>query len=374
MKKLKPFIYTAVIFILLIAFINEQGDLVENLQIPVGAGYDIQDYSSYADYQISLLIHSYGSENEDDGGVKAMNRLIVSKGKNIPETREKRQLKSDKAPMIGLTKVQVLSESIARFGIRNIIDIWINNPQLNDRGICVVCKGKAEDIINYPVKGSLSSVEYIEGMVRNSKQFNFFPMQYSIMDIIVRVDAEGRTLLLPYIEATNEGLKISGLAIFKGDKLVAVSNIDEARIINILHEKSVKGTFTLQKDSKEYMNFFTASKRKVRCSKKDGKYSFVIDLDLKGQIISNELNENILNDTKELKKVEEAMKNEIQDKINKLIKRIKEEYKVDFLGLGKFAAAKYGRGTGVDWNEIISDSNIEINVKFSVDTEGRGSY
>ena len=53
---------------------------------------------------------------------------------------------------------------------------------------------------------------------------------------------------------------------------------------------------------------------------------------------------------------------------------MKNEYKVDCLQLGWVAAAKYGRDTGVDWDEVVSNSDIKVNVKVNVDKVGRGQY
>ncbi|WP_369700401.1 hypothetical protein [Clostridium estertheticum] len=44
------------------------------------------------------------------------------------------------------------------------------------------------------------------------------------------------------------------------------------------------------------------------------------------------------------------------------------------LDLGRIAVAKYGRSKGTDWDKVISNSDIKVNVKFTVDTQGRGSF
>ena len=56
------------------------------------------------------------------------------------------------------------------------------------------------------------------------------------------------------------------------------------------------------------------------------------------------------------------------------IEKIQKQYKIDVLNLGEVAAAKYGRHTGVDWNEVVSNSEIKVNVKVKVEGNGRGDY
>ncbi|AZV56757.1 Ger(x)C family spore germination protein [Clostridium sp. AWRP] len=371
MKKNKFFILILIILIFIISFMGAKGEVVENLQIPVGVGCDIEKTSSNTTYIIPVLIHSFESGN------KVVNNILTGEGSTIGKTRENRHLKSSKKFLLGINRIYIFSEEASRNGIKNFIDIILSNPNTNDRAFSAVCKGKVEDIFKYKVKGYASSAEYIYEMVKNLNQFNFFPSQYTIMDIIVRVDAEGRNTLLPYVEITddkNNGLKTTGVAIFNKDKMVARTDMKEAKVINLLKESNVKGILTLQQDSNKYIDFYAASKRKIKCYKENGNYKFIINLDLKGDIISNELYKNMYKSPKDIKEFEQNAEKLVVEMCNRTINQIKNKYKVDVLGLGKFAAAKYGRETGTDWNEVISKSDIQVNAKVKVDTQGRGEY
>jgi hypothetical protein len=165
----------------------------------------------------------------------------------------------------------------------------MHNAQINDRCLCVVCSGKAEDLLKFKPTGYSSSAEFLDGMAKDLQQFNFFSLQYTLMDLIVRIDAEGRNSLLPYVIVENNKIKTTGMAIFNKDKMVGVANIDEARVINILKENNVNGILTLQASPKQYISSYTSSKRKIKCTKLSDAYNFTIDLKLKGNIISNQL-------------------------------------------------------------------------------------
>lgn len=366
----KLIIYLIIIILIIYSFLGPKGELVENLDIPIGIGYDLEDISEEnVAYRIPIAIYLF---EESD----VSSDILTGKGVSIGLTRENRQAKSNKSFLLGLERVLILSEKVATYGIRPILDILLNNPQINNRASLVVYNGKAEDILNYKVKGYPNSAEYIEGLIRSAKQFNFFPdRQYSLMDAIVRVDAEGRNTLLPYIGIEEKDIKIKGLAIFKQDKMIAKTNLQEAKIINLLRENNVKGILTIQETSKEYIDFYAESKRKVKCYKEGDKFKFIINLNLKGSISSNLLYKKLKKDPKVLEKftndLEESTKKMCEDFINK---KIKNEYKTDVLDLGRVAAAKYGRGKGIDWNKVVNESTIEVNVKVKVDAEGRGDY
>lgn len=368
MEKSKFFIIILIIFILGIGSIGEKGALIENLAIPVGVGNDLEKSSEFTNYNVSILTYSF------EEGANVTSTILSGKAKSIGESRENRQIKSGKRYLLGLERVFVTSEEAAKNGMRDFVDIWLNNPELNDRSLCVICKGKAEDIFKYKVKGYKTSADFIEGMVQSLRQFNFFPMQYSIIDVMVRLDAEGRNVLLPYIELTKNGIETTGLAVFKGDNMVGKVNLEDARIINILKENNVKGVLTIQKSPKEYINFYATSKRKIKCYKEEGQLKFIVDLNLKGSIVSNELYKDLIKDSSSLKKFENDMQKSAEKMLNDSANRLKCIYETDVFGLGKFAAAKYGRHTGVDWNEVICKSDIKVNVKVKVVNQGRGDY
>jgi Ger(x)C family germination protein len=373
-KHIKKNINNKIIIIILIiislwSFIGSKGQLIEDLDVPIGIGYDLVKKNE-GDIYYSIPIARYVV----DPSGEIISKITTGEAENIGKTRDDRQLKSEKKFLLGLEKVIIISENAAEYGINNILDILVNNTTVNDRAFMVVCKGKAEDILKYKIKGYSNSSEYIDGLIRDSRYYNFFTGEYDFMNSIARIDAEGRSLVLPYIELKEDHPEITGVAIFKGDTMIAKADLQQARIINLLKKDNVTGMLTIKKGPKEYINYEAKTKLKVKCYKEGEKYKFVINLYLNGGIASNELYGNINKDPKVLKKFTEDMENSTKKMCEDFINKAKSEYKVDFLGLGKYAAAKYGRHTGVDWNKIVSESDIYVNVKVKVDTEGRGDY
>ncbi|URZ01823.1 Ger(x)C family spore germination protein [Clostridium felsineum] len=367
MQRNNKIILITIILIFVLAFFSDKGELVENLQIPIAIGADIEKNAVGTIYKIPVSIYSF------EGAEKVSSYVLSGEGFNLPSTRDTRQLKSDKKFMLGLNRVFIFSEGSAQNGLNPFIDLNLNNPQLNDRALCTVCRGKAEDIINYKAKDNINTSDYIDGMIRNLKQFNFFSSQYSFMDIAVRVCTEGRATLLPYIEIKDGEIQTTGLAIFNKDKMVGNVDMAKARVINMIKENNVWGIVTIQEGSK-YTSLYGKTKNKVKCYKKDGKYSFVINLSLSGKIINNTLYKNLNSDVKQMERFKLELGRKVEKDCNDTIKDVMKEYKVDVLDLGRAAAAKYGRHTGVDWNKIVSNSDIKVNVKIKVINEGRGNY
>lgn len=362
-----------VIFILILiiifsySFIGSKGEMVESLDIPVAIGADLEGKE-----EVATVLSVYEFQSSGD----ITSRVLKSTGRNIGETRNERQRKSNKKFLLGVEKLYIASEAYAQQGIDNMIDILVNNPTVSDRSPTIVFNGKIEELLKYKIEGYPSSGDYIEGMIKNSMYYNFFTNQFTMMDLIVRVKAEGRNSVLPYIELNQEEKvpEITGFAIFKEDKMVGKTDMKGARAISLLRFSGGKGMITIQEDPKHYINFYAESKRKVKCNKTDGKYNFVINIDLKGTIASNELDNSIMKDPKALKKFTSDVEDQVKKACTEYINKAKNEYKTDILELGRVAAAKYGRQTGVDWDKVVSESNIEVKVKATVKDEGRGAY
>jgi hypothetical protein len=165
------------------------------------------------------------------------------------------------------------------------------------------------------------------------------------------------------------------MAIFSNDKMVGFVDTQKSKTLNMLKNNNAHGTLSLQKNSKEYIDFNAmVGKRKVKCYKHGDKYSFIIDLKFTGTVINNEMYVGMMEDINKTKEFEKDMEKKIKKECDDFIRVMKSDYKIDCLELGREAAAKYGRQKHIDWNEVISSADIKVNVEVKADLQGRGDY
>lgn len=339
---------------------------IEENAISFGIGVDIEKtLKENANYRITYNIYKFSQDK-----VYSYNR--IAEANTIGENRQDRQLKIDRSYTADIERMLIISEDAGVYGIDSLVNIFFNNPRLNDKGLIVVSKEKAEDIIKFKVEALPSSAEYIEGLIKESIYYNFYSEDYTFLDLFTKLTSEGENIVLPYIEIRNNKIELVGVALFKKDKLVQVLDIYETKIMNVLRENKTRGVFTIKKEEQKYVDYSAIVKRKVKCYKEQDKYNFIIDLNITGNITANTLYEEL--DKKAIKSFEEDMAKDIEEKCNIFIKKLQSQYKVDCLELGGVAAAKYGRDTGVDWNEEVSKSSIKVRAKVKVDNVGRGQY
>jgi Ger(x)C family germination protein len=368
--KIKKIFHLLLIISLVSIFITmPQVQPAEQMDVEIALGVDLEKITEN-DHKYIITRSTYVFEEEK----KRSSKVTASEGDSFGLARETRQLLSDKTAISGLEKVYILNEDYARYGIKTSIDILYKNPHVNDTGIFVICKDSSKEILEYNIPGYSSSADYIEGMIINQRGMNFYPDEFDAVNIYVRMGSEGRRVVLPYIELTEDGIIIAGEALFKEDKMVTKVDIEDAKILNILKYNNVEGILSMQKNAKEYVDFSAKTKRKIKCYMEDNKYKFVINLNLRVQIISNTENQYILKNSASIEEFEHAMAEQVKKECSDFIDKMKSEFKVDCLDLGKEAAARYGRRKGNDWDKIISDSDIEVNVNVKVEKQGRGDF
>ncbi len=343
--------------------------VVEDLDIPSALGCDLEKLNNgQTIYSFPVSVYDFQDENNPTSFVR------IGRGETIGETREDRQTKANRSFVLGLEKIFIMSEDMCRYGINGLLNSLLVNSNISDMGIAIVCKGRVEDYLNLSIKSYPSSADYIEGIIRNARSNNFVSKNYTLMDLYVRIDAEGRNLVLPYIDIENNLPRLTGFALFQGDKMQTYLSIKEAKIMNLLREDDVTGVLTIKQSLDKYIDVQARSKRKVKCYIQGNNYKFVISLNINADLIANEIYTDLNTDPKKISEFQNDMEKEIEKQCYSFIEKMQEEYKADYLDLGRVAAAKVGRDPNTDWNKIVSDSKIEVKVKLKLQSQGRGFY
>lgn len=363
-------IFFIIIFIYVFFMISQERVPVEELDIINGLGYDLKKTSKdIVEYLITYSAYIYKPTEEK------INVVYKGEGISVGEVHQNKQRKINKKVVQGQENVIIVNDEYAKFGINALIDERFRNPEFNDMAYVVVGKGHTGRYLDYKGKNYINGSELIYGLIDNATNYNFFSKDYKVVDCYVRLDSEGRSIVLPLIEIKENGIEMTGSSLFKKEKAVASIDINETRILNLLKYNNVKGILSIEKDYLHYTDFYAQNKeRKVECYKNDGKYTFNININLFGRIIDNELYEELSREESVRNKFENDMSKKVEDMCKEFIKKMQVEYRVDCLDLGREAAAKFGRKTGVDWNEVVADSDINVKVKVKVLGYGRGDY
>ena len=195
------------------------------------------------------------------------------------------------------------------------------------------------------------------------------------------------SILIPSIEATKEEkgettentestkvksmYKLSGLGVFKDNKLQGYLTNEESITYNMLQNEIKNTIITYECEKDKYVVLETInSKSKISTKNKE----INIELNVSGNI--NETSCSIqLDDNKSLKKLEKSFEKELKEKIEKDINSIRSTYNSDIFGFLEIIY-KHDYDTYKEVkNSWYKDTfkNIKINVKTSVNINGKGN-
>lgn len=346
---------------------------VEEKEVVSGFGVNIEKKKGETVFTAPSLIYTFG--DGDDISTEIRQGESITPG----ETRESRQLVSDKKYILGLERIYIISDDMANVGLKRTIEIFFRNPFANDNAFVALYNGDPEHILEFKTKGYPGAADFIEGMLRSAKSYNFFSSNYKLSDIFLNMATEGKSLILPSIDIVDNDLKLTGMTIFKKDKMIGTLDIKRSKILNMLNDTDGKGIVTFQINSDKYIDYYASVKRKVKVYKIDDKYKYVVNLKFTGDIISDTIYSGIveqanISDVSIDTEIKNKLETVIKEECSVLINELQNIYKVDALQLGQYAVGKYGRDKDIDWDKVFTEAEIEINPIIKIDRRGRGEY
>ena len=103
---------------------------------------------------------------------------------------------------------------------------------------------------------------------------------------------EGRNIVMPYIEEVEDRVQITGLALFKEDKMVRKVQLYEASRINLLRTSGGYGYEAINSPERnQYYEAYFKNNVKVKVSKEDEKLKYDVVVNLSGNLLVDTVDE-----------------------------------------------------------------------------------
>lgn len=318
---------------------------LNDLAIVKGVSIDQEEDNYIVNYMISNASSEKGSSKDSS----PQTALIEGKGKTISEAISEIKLISPKKIYIGHMLVYVISEAVAKNSLTEATDYFFRNNNSKRSFQVVIAKDtKAKDTLkilspldSFPsdnIAKNLATAESFSGYVSNSA-FVYFIRK--IKEDGIDASANGITIIGSTEKGSSEEnlksssidnyVKIEPLAIFKKDQLVAWTDQDVSKGINIFLSAVQELKLTIPYED----GYFSFKITNIKSSS-DFKINDNITFDFKIKATSNIEEMTIYIDTKKednIKLLEELINNEIKRILNKTTQFIQEKQS-DAIGLG----------------------------------------
>lgn len=344
---------------------------LENLAIPIVVGYDLIFDKAAEDYKVNDKIAVTAVFPLFSPDIISSATVPTNDAKTIGEARTKRAYKTPREVLYGMLQAVVYSEALAEEGLKNHFDIQIRNPQVKLNLLVAISEGSAEDLFNNKIIDYTNSGQYLIDLLHDSNKDCFIP-NVTLHRLVSDCHNWDSNPIVPLVKPTENSISLSGMGIFKSDKLIARIGVEEAMILSFLRGEKVQGYLPfLVEDGDDEGSVFLKNYRKIKVSRDGENFIFDIKIRLKGELIEHYNMGSLDNNSDLLKQIQYAVKEDIEKQCNDFIVKMQNEFKIDCIDITRYAAAKWRNELKEPQNDGFTN-NAKINVDVDVAIKRKG--
>lgn len=313
-----------------------------------------------------------------EGNVKA--RRIQSEGDTIFDATRNAILISAKKLYWSHAKAIIISQDVAKEGIRSIID-WVSRdpePRIN-MSIFVSREKTAWELLEQQsVTTDIRAFE-MEYMLMGNNALSK-SAKIDINELVDVISGKGTSSYLPAIGVTLNDRKktanLSGMAVFKKDKLIGFLNEQDTKFFLFVKNKIQGGLLIVSPDGEQPKDKVTLeifkNKTKIQPVYSNGKLLMKIDINTEVNIGQEDIPINYM-----IEKNKNKLKKETEEYLNKnvenIIKKVQEDFETDIFGFGRIVMEEMPslwKNIEDEWDEIFKTLEVDINTE--IDIRGSG--
>ncbi|WP_141905750.1 Ger(x)C family spore germination protein [Lysinibacillus sp. Y5S-8] len=315
-----------------------------------------------------------------------------SRGETIFEAIRKMTTIAARKPYFAHLQVVVLGEDLAKEGISDSLDLIVRDHEFRkDFDVIMSHEATAKDVLNVltpiekvPANKMLNSLDVSEKAWGSTIAVNIDELVNTLSNkqkgaLISAIEVHGDKNL--GMDQTNVQrvktpvlLQYAGLAVFKGDQYIGLLTEAESKSISFLNDK-IQSTIEIIACPKKgtLSTEITQSTTKVKGSFVHGKPKIDVQINVEQNVGEVECDID-LTKNKSIDYVNKKTAKGIDERIEKTLEKIQQQYKVDVFGFGDAlhrADAKQWKKIKNDWTTIFPDLAVDVHVK--VTTQGLGT-
>ncbi|MEW9502235.1 Ger(x)C family spore germination protein [Jeotgalibacillus marinus] len=384
------------VFVTAIVFLTGCWDAKELNDIAIIAGIALDEAENG---EIMLSIQSMNQKEfaEGESPSNAPGVMYSLQGNSISNLMAKINNIEGRQPIFSHTRIMIISESIAKRGIKEYLDVFERNPEFRNNLIILIAKdSRAKDIL------TVTSPTHGLATLKLSKQMDMFHKNWSgitnveLIHFIDNLISKGRQPLMGAITLKNksniddsttnlqnidlnQNVELVGASIFKDDKYVGDLNLENTR--NYSWTQTTFNGTNLEvpcEENKLKEEDYTSikvlrGKRNINTKIVNDKPIINITISGSGIIQESQCSANLSSQDVQdeiTRKSETLVKNSVENTIN----FIQKEYGLDIFGFGEVVERqnyKEFKKLADNWDEHFKNAEINVDVKMYIHSEGK---
>ena len=204
---------------------------IEKLGVINARGIDLAESEDLL--ETTLVVFQFSAQSEE------ITKIISGKGKTIDGAVEDAEHASVFRLAPGKIKLSLYGKEMAEEGILPLLDSQARDARLPDLMYLAVSKTTAKEVLSVDEEQLSADVgQFLHGLIENHSTDHNVPRK-TLQDFLRIYYDIGQDNVLPLFEIQDDLPKLSGIALFKADKMVAELSNEETILINLM-DRTVK--------------------------------------------------------------------------------------------------------------------------------------
>ncbi|NWQ43812.1 Ger(x)C family spore germination protein [Bacillus sp. EB106-08-02-XG196] len=299
---------------------------------------------------------------------------------SIRGIRNNTNRKTSKRLASGQLRVIVNGEELLKQGDTGIAEAVANDPSVSDMTYLAMAEGAARDLLNVKAKHIPDIGDHLFRLIDQNTKGKMMPSA-TLHEVLHSHYTVGKEPIMPILKKEKEGIGFSGVALFRGSKLVGKISTDQSFFLNMIIDQYKSGIKDVViKSSKlkprnRRLNKTVASIDSLDSSnniKLINKEKVEFDLDIKLTARLLEITSQIdLGKPENIKLIEKEISKSMKEEIEKLIAYCQTK-ESDVFGLGEIyrSSIRHSKLTDEKWYKMFKEAKVNVNLDFTVKRTG----
>jgi spore germination protein KC len=309
----------------------------------------------------------------EQGGAAETVWVLEAAGKTFDDAYENLQQQVSLRLFLGHLRVIVISEEVAKKGVRELNDFLRRSPELRRATWMVVSKGEAAKHMEAAPELERIPTLYLVTAIDEAINVGKFPEDF-LGVFWSKISSLGQEGYLPYITLKDKGnIEISGMALFRDDRMVGtISGIEIGRYMAMMqiNPGGYAGLHQMEDEKVTIMFKSDERKSKMKVDVKDGLPHVTVTVHVEGEI-EEKINQQFDLKQDTITQFEEESAKKAVGAYEEIVKKT-QLVQSDIFGIGEHIRARHPKywsehvKTKEKWQEMYKDVPFEIDVSYSV--------
>ncbi|KAF1086724.1 Spore germination protein B3 precursor [Sporotomaculum syntrophicum] len=316
------------------------------------------------------------------GGTQAPAWVVWAEGKTIQDAERYLAMKVPREIYWGHSVILVIGEEMARQGTSLVTNFFTRFRQPREIMWFMVARGEAKKVLEAQPWLSHTSAQAVGFLTRMETGFSVHLWEYGAMlsnkgvqpvvtAVAVKEVAEARGPGAEGKAPAQQGVELSGVGVFKEDRLIGWLDPNETRGLLWLKGKAQKGAITVPspgEPEREVSIEIRRSSTKIEPEYDGENLCFNVKIYVEGDMVEQQSRVNLAT-PEHSNALESAMSEEIKNRCIITLEKAQWEYGVDIFGFGEAFHRKYKKDwlkLQNNWDEEFSRAGVNITVEAHV--------